>query len=248
MPGVVGPSNIPARSPSTSRRSSRPTSLPSSSSPAFVVPTTLADSARGRRSDRTTSGRVGGPLPRSRCARVAAPRASSSAACSRGESGRRRHAVASVPSRHEAVPCHGHARWRRGALQRVDADRSARCQGERARAERPGERSVLALRIEHRNLSPEGRLPKQVGLHESALPPSDLAEHRDIRIGHGACRVQLERVMGKGAADKVLADEHPARGERRRRGKRVGGAELGRRRLMSRQPHAHPRPVGKVHV
>ena len=149
---------------------------------------------------------------RSRCARVTAPSASSRAACSRRGQGTPQARSGKRPQENETMPRHGHARRHRRAFQRVDADRATGRQRDRARAERSGERSVLPLRIEHCDLSPESRLSEQVGLHERALAATDLAEDGHVGICHGACRVQLEGVMGKGAAGEVLADQHPARG------------------------------------
>ena len=72
--------------------------------------------------------------------------------------GRERAAQASGgkrPEQHEAVPRHGHAGRRRRTVERVHADRAAGRQAQRARAERPGERPVLAFRDRARQ--PVGR-------------------------------------------------------------------------------------------
>src|SRR5438270_2054319 len=58
-PAVVGPSNIPARSPWIIRRSSRAGARPDAVRPATSVPTEAAASASGRNSASTRSGRVG---------------------------------------------------------------------------------------------------------------------------------------------------------------------------------------------
>ncbi len=157
--------------------------------------------------------------------------------------------MASVPSSTRRCLATAIARRRRRALERVHPHGTARAP--RLSGLEPSARASAPYSpfgIEHGDLSAEGRLPEQVRLHKGALPASDLAEHRDIGICHRACRVQLEGVMGEGAASEVLADEHAARRERRRGGEGVCGAELGRSRLVRRQFHAHPRPVGKVQV
>ncbi len=93
--GVVGPSNIPHRSPWTSRRSSRATSRPSSNRSARDVRRASEASKPGSRSASTTWGRVGAGI-RARWARsVASPRAASMAARSRGRRSRPRQATAS---------------------------------------------------------------------------------------------------------------------------------------------------------
>jgi hypothetical protein len=55
--------------------------------------------------------------------------------------------------------------------------------------------------------------------------------------------------MEEGSAGQVPPDEHPSGAQRRGGGERVGGPELGRRRLVGREPEhgqrtAQPRPIG----
>ena len=232
---MVGPSNMPRRSPWTRRRSSRATSRPSSISMGPVGAQVAAPPRpRGRAGRSTTWGRVGagsrrrGRWPRSSAASIAAR--------SRGSRSRPRQATASdaVSSmrRRHAGPRRARrpaARPRPGGrgVQRVEPDRTARAQGHGTHAPGLGQRAVLALRVDHPGLAAEDGLAPEVGLHERALAPADLPEHHHVGIGHHALPVEDERVVDERAAEEVPPDEHALVPEARPRspaGRRRPGA------------------------
>ena len=131
-------------------------------------------------------------------------------------------------------------------LERVQPDGASRPKRDRIGAERPGERPVLALRVEDHDATTERRLAQQVALHEGALPPADLAEHEHVRVRDRPRPVQVERVVDEGTAEEVAPDQHAGSGKPTRRDAGIRRAELRRRRLVGGQLHSHPRPTGSV--
>ena len=206
---------MPARSPSTSLRNSRPTSRPSLSRPALVVPTILADSASGRRSAQTTSGqgrRAGGLIPVSPGRRT--ERELEGGVLTR----RQRSAQARRRERSEqdeALPVHAQVgRKRPGAssgLTRIGPP-GASVNGVEPRARASGPYSPFGSSTA--TCRPNAACRSRYVFTSALFPAPDLAEHRDVRVRHGPGRVQLERIVGEGPADEVLTDEHPARRQR----------------------------------
>ena len=210
MPGDVGPSNMPRRSPATSRRSSSATFRPSAARPATSVPTARAASCVGvqERVDHHREGRPGrwARRPGDRRSPTAPATARSRALRSVGSNGRPRLAAASEASSSHRAPGHvlvdrrlatSVAARRPDGVERVEPDRAARAQRHGLHPPGAGQRAVLTLGVHHPGPSPEHRQAPQIGLHERALAPADLPDHDHVGIGEEPAPVELEGVVGE---------------------------------------------------
>ncbi len=217
MPGEVGPSNMPRRSPATRRRSSSATFRPSAASPATSVPTALRGvAASGCNSASTTVGkrRAGPPCStrrprphRVRCARweegvvrgsrPTATRATRTAACATSST-----SVARSPSGCMATASSG--------LSRIEPPGAA----PRVRPPGPGQRPVLPFGVHHPGPAPERGQAPQIGLHERALAPADLPDHDHVGVGEAPAAVELEGVVRERRRPAGRAPPGPHRRDR----------------------------------
>ncbi len=200
-----------------------------------------AASMPGSRRASTTWGRVGASIRASRARAVASSTAASMAARSRGSRSRPRQAMASdevsaprlrrtASTRSRAVSTTGsgpdHGFGTGFGVQRIQADGTARAQRHRGDTPRLGQGPVLPFRIDHPGMAPEDGLAPQVGLDEGALPPTDLAEHHHVGIGHHPLSVERERVVDEGTAEHVPTDEDALVPETGLAHQRIGGTEV----------------------
>ena len=265
---MVGPSNMPRRSPWTRRRSSRATSRPSSTSSARVVRSAAAASGAGSSRASTTWGRVGTPTSTDRC-RASARRPARRRSAARSRGSRSRPEAGDGQRRGEGGPPHGRPVQGAVALPAVAAQPVAAVSSGLSRTGPPGRREtghrsprfaqwpVLPFRIDHPGAAAEHGLAPQIRLDEAALAPADLADHHHVRVGHHAGPVQGERVVDERATQHVPPDEHarrapgrprPPAGRRRTDGGwwprgRAGRAAVGRPSALTQRP----RPSGSRH-
>ena len=244
-PDVVGPSNMPQRSPCTSRRSSSATSRPSSSRSRRSVRSARAASSLGASRASTTTGTVGTAVDtvasaKRRPQRGALAGRQPPAEARAGQGGEQLHPAAprGVGTGPGVTVVVG------PGIERIEADGTTGSQGHRSHAPRVGQVAVLALGVDHPGPATEHRLAPQEGLDERALAPTDLAEHDHVRVGHHAGRVELEGVEDERAAEQVVADHHATAAEARLGDERVGRAEVARGHLMGRQT-GHALPHGR---
>ncbi len=223
-PRVVGPSNIPRRSPSQRRcrasatwRGWRRRSPRRSSA---ETPATIA--SRGWSSASTTmrQGRLAGSALARRPSSATRSPASSS-----GPSSRRSAAWRDRAQQARAAP-RGPPRGLSGLSRTSPPGASAIGRA----AERPRQRRVLALGVEHPGLAAEDALAEEVGLDQGAtcaqpMPPSTsmFGPEQD------AARVERPGVIEPGAAVGVAADVDAGGAEAALGEERVGGLEVGGR-------------------
>ena len=180
-PAVVGPSNMPRRSPWTSRRSSSATSRPSSSRSRRSVRSERAASTVGVSSASTTTGTVGTSVRL-----VASARAAPRAARSRGSRLRPRQALASEesssirrrPLASDAASPSTSGPGSRGLSRMAPPGRSATGRTPHASARS----RVLTLGIDDPGPATEDGLTPQERLDEGALAPADLPEHHHVGV------------------------------------------------------------------
>ena len=214
-PGDVGPSNIPARSPSTNRRSSSATRRPSCASPAASVRTAAARAGSGPAWRSPGPGSVGSPTRPPRRERPARPR------CARGarapDRARRRPASTPAPSSppngfgHLAAGAVLRRRRRRARRRRssgIEPDGPARPQPQRRRPARPGQRrrtlpwgprSMLA------GPTPPAAISKR--LDEGRLPAADLAHDEEVGVGQHSLAIEVPGVEAERPAQQVPPDQ-----------------------------------------
>ena len=144
-----------------------------------------------------------------------------------------------------------------GRVEGVQPDPTTGTERDRLAAPGAGQWPVLALGVDHPCPAAEHGLSPQVGLHERALAPADLAEHDHVGVGDRSGPVQLERVVREGATQQVPSHQHAAAAEAGLGGKRVGGPEMASGGLVGGERHggivrrrrqASPRPRGSVHA
>ena len=233
-PAVVGPSNIPHRSPCTSRRSSRATSRPSSSSSRSSVRSDAAGARRsGPAAPRPPTGTVGTVGPS-----VAAASATPNAARSRGSRLRPRQAPANEDSSsicRRAVlplPVHHPPTCSGSGVQWVEPDGAAGPQCHRSHAPGGGQVAVLTLGVDHPGPAAEDGLAPEERLDEGALAPADLAEHHHVGIGHHPLGVELEGIEDERPAQQVVTDDDAPLPEPGFGNEGVGRAEVARGDLV----------------
>ena len=203
-PGVVGPSNMPRRSPSQSRCSARATGAH------------LARRARVRVVTSRSAIVVGRPEQQRR-----PPPAASGSASSRVELAQRLAQRALLLGFERALERAARQRAKQVQLavpagvarDRVEPDVAARREPDRLLAERAGQRRVLALRVRDPRDAAEQRLAVQVGLDERRLAGADLAGDEQVRVADDPLLVEDERVVGERRAVQVDADQRAAAAE-----------------------------------
>ena len=239
-PGVVGPSNIPRRSPCTSRRNSNATSRPSSRRSRRSVRNERAASAVGVSRASTTTGTVGTATDRVDSARAAPSAARSRGTRSASETGTGEGGEQLHPPTPAGVRPRGSVDVGT-RVERIEADGTTRTQRHGPDTPRVSEVAVLALGVDDPGPAPEHGLTPQEGLDEGALSTADLPEHHHVGIGHHPGRVELERVEDEGAAQQVVADDDATSTEARLRNERVRRAEVPRGHLVGRDTrHSFP--------